>query len=117
MSIFKGTKDRIVLGVTAEIPIDNRKILKVPFRAVYKRMTVTEINDLQTRIEGGEESPADIVRQYLIEWRDLPSSDDNEVEFNDANLDEALEEPAYLMALYQGLISAQMGGKAVRQKN
>ena len=116
MGVLKGAKRQIAVRVTAEIEQDLGKTLRVPFVAVFRRLRSSEYKEVLRRIDAQEIDDADIVRQYLVEWRDL-EGEDGPIPYSDEMREEMIEEPAYLRALIEGFFAAQVGAKALRRKN
>ncbi len=116
MAILKGKKDQIAVKVVAELDGDLGKTIRVPFIAVYKKLTAEEARAVQERLVGGL-SDEDLVREHLIEWRDMPGENGETVEFSAEALDEAMTMFGYLRALVNGYMEAQFGKEVLRRKN
>lgn len=112
MAFLKGVKDELTVRTVAEVDQGEGKLVKVPFKVTYKRLSVDEVEQASSRIDSGESSMRDVIRQYLVRWDDLEGADGEPVEFNDENLSYALNDPDYLSALAYGYICVQSGKRA-----
>lgn len=117
MAIFKGQKDQITVNVTAEVLTDNNRIMRVPFKATYRQLPASEVEDLAEQEKQGVVTTEGIVRANLLGWSDLRGEDNEPIEFTPENLDTALQIMAYKLALYHSFLRAQYGQKAVNVKN
>ena len=117
MSIFKGAKDQIALKVTAQMMQDYGKVLKVPFVAVYKKLSPSEAKAVMERVQAEEIGDTEVVTEHLIEWRDMPGAEGADLDFSPEALAEALETDGYRRALVEGFMEVQFGRETVRRKN
>lgn len=72
------------------------------FTARFNRFTTTELKNLQ---ESGQ-SATDVIKQKLIGWEGIRGADDNELEFNDENVDILLDIPEVHGALFDALVQS-----------
>ncbi|MYM80535.1 hypothetical protein GTP44_00990 [Duganella sp. FT50W] len=90
--------------VTVELPGDNGRVEKVVFTAVFRRLTISEIEDIHKRLAGptvDADGTADttvatlnddeLVRDVMVGWKDVQGDDGQQLEFNDANLTALLQ--------------------------
>lgn len=116
MAILKGKKDQISVKVVAELEGDLGKKIRVPFIATYKKLTAPEARAVQERLVDGL-SDEELIREHLIEWRDMMGDNDELVEYSPEMLEEALLIFGYLKALVNGYMEAQFGKEVLRKKN
>lgn len=105
MSFLKGAKDEALVNVRVEVTGDLGKKIVIPFKARFRRYRFTEAQELLRRSRDGELTDDQLIRQVLIDWREMPGADGEEVPFSQEALDEALEIVGYRV----GLVKAFMG--------
>ena len=117
MSILKGVKDQIDVKVTAEFDSASGST-RVPFVAVYKRRSATELGELAETLRGQNlHEYVDLIRESAVGWRNLEASDGSSLPFSTEALDEMVNVPEYLTALIEGLGEAVGNRKALTRKN
>lgn len=78
--------------VHVEVPGDGGKLDKLVFTAVFRRLSLSEINDLQTKVTAGELNDDAVARLVMVGWgKDVLDDDGQPLEFNDASLTALLD--------------------------
>ena len=128
MNILKGVKSEIDVKVTAEVRADTGRVIKVPFIARYKKLSVTESEELMDSAPDGWEDQKDFfkkqnkfqvdaIKANLLGWREVPTETGEAFDFTDENVDAMLEVPEYKLALWDGLLYAIRGKQALAKNS
>jgi hypothetical protein len=127
MVILKGVKSEIDVKVCADVRGDSGRIIKVPFIATFKKLSVTqseelldsapdEFDDQKDYLRKQNKFQIDAIKANLLGYRDVPTETGEKFEFTPENLDQMLDVPEYKVALWDGLIYA-IRGKDAERKN
>ena len=116
MGFLKGTKDKLTVKLTAELDSDLGRMVRVPFRATYKKLPVDEAREVANKCASSEMSDDDVIDAYLIGW-EMNGEDDVPVEFTPEKVAEAMQEREYRTVLVDGFMQVQFGRSAVNAKN
>lgn len=117
MAFLKGAKSEVEVHITVEVEGDLGKKTRVPFKATYKKLPVSEAKDVLDKCRDGEMTDDDVIDQYLIGWRDLKGDGDEEVDFCLEAVQQAMQLREYRVALVEGFMVVQLGQKVVDAKN
>lgn len=127
MIILKGVKDRIDVKAKAVIASDLGKDITVPFIVTIKKPTRSEKLELVERLTDKRDEDGEIVqarisdeelaREYVIDWRELPDAEGNQIEFSDDALMALVDCPEYNAALSAAIQEVVFGKKAALSKN
>lgn len=109
MSFLKGVKDQVEVHISVVVAGDLGKKIKVPFKATFQRLSVQDANDVMQKCANEEMTDEDVLRSYLVGWRDLKGANDEEVEFSEDALTEALAVREYRTALIDAYMQVQHG--------
>jgi len=97
--------------VKVDMPTDNGKTIQKTFEAKFKRLTQTELDDLQKRVSSGDLGDDAFVSEVLVGWSGVQDDDGNELEFNPKNLASALDvypvRPSIIRAFYDTIKTAK----------
>ena len=114
---FKGSRESVLLSVTAECPTETGAVLKVPFKARYRCPSQTEARQLVEDATAEIKQDDDIVADLLIGWEGVKDKDDEAIEYNEENAKEAMDYPPYRAALVKGAMQILFGKEILRRKN
>ena len=117
MSFLRGVKDTIQVKLIAEVQGDMGRVIKVPFRARFKKLRTDETKAVLERIKDGAASDDDLVREYLVDWSEMPGENGDEVEFSPEMLTEAMQVREYREALVRGFMLVTFGREVAYAKN
>lgn len=128
MAILKGVKSEIDVKVTAVIDGDMNTTTKVPFVVRYKKPTFEEGKEIRQRLavqtpEDEEETglttitDEEIAENYIVDWKNVPTSTGEPFEFNPENLEEMMSVREYRRALVQGFLEVLLGKEALRKNS
>lgn len=118
MGILVGTADTIEVNVRTKITGDLGKVTNLKFKVTFNRR---DYDDAKARIRDMDDPDSDvneatIIREDIVGWRDL-EGEGGEVEFNDQNLELALQHPEYRASLFQAWGDAQLRRLMANAKN
>lgn len=113
--VLKGIKEEIWVKVRAEVRQDKGAVIHVPFQIKCKKPLRDEQKRVSQAIDQQEMDDEQLVREYVLEWKDLKDANDDEIMFSDENLEVLLQAPEYLAALTRGALEAITGIKAIRK--
>jgi len=100
--------------VTVTTPVDGGQFDKQTFDAEFKRMKVSEVEDMVARVYSGVLQPTAAVRMFFVGWRGVVN-DGDDVPFSETALAQVLDIPGVAAAVFEAFKDA-MAGKA-RLKN
>jgi len=116
MANLKGVKDQIDVKITAELEVDNGRIVPVPFVGTYRKPPVSEIQKTMEKINTDQGvDDAELMDQYLLGWKGLKGEDGGEIEYSQETLAQLLEVREYRKALSKGLMAVLLGKDALRK--
>lgn len=115
MGFLKGSADELTVRTTASLVQADGRLVKVPFKATFQRLSTPEREQVARDINEGARTQRDVIRDYIRGWHDLAGDDGEEVEFNTENLEFALSNPDYLDALTHAYMDAQSGKGVVNR--
>lgn len=97
--------------VKVDLPTDKGKTRTVEFTAKFKRLTLSQIDALQTGIADGTVTDAGVVDEVLLGWEGVQDEDGSELEFNSHNLALLLDiyptRPSLVRAYFASLAGAK----------
>jgi len=76
--------------VKAEIPEGNGKFTHMSLDAEFKRLPEPELAELTRKVNAGELSPPDVVREVMVGWAKVKDEDGNEMTFSAEGLEQLL---------------------------
>jgi hypothetical protein len=114
---FKGSRESVLITVSAKCPNSNGGIQNITFKARYRCPQQDEarqlVDDAETRVKLDDE----IVLSLLTGWEGVKDRDEEPIEFSDESVREALNYPPYRVALVEGAMQILFGKEILRQKN
>ena len=115
MALKKGKKSEVWIDLTVELLGDHNTVLLVPFSACFRLLPKKEFESVMEQAAAGEVTDHDIVNRYLLDWK-MPG-EGGDVEFNEENVNEAMEEYDYPEVLIRGFVDLHRQRKALKTKN
>lgn len=116
--MLKGLIDEIDVNTTVEIDMGAGKApLKIKFITTWKKLSLSESKEVGDRLVESAMQEPDVIREYLRGWRNLKGEGEVEVEFNDENLELALESVPYAEGLMAAFYAGQKRRVSVNRKN
>ena len=119
---FKGSRESVLLPVTAHCMADGGSDAKVNFKVRYRRPAHTEVKELKELAANGL-TDDELAKRLVITWQDVVDGNDQPIEYSAEALAEALETHGYREAIVRGACVVVFGKKetealeAVRLKN
>lgn len=123
MSVFfKGSRESVLLTVKANVMRDGGGTNSLPFKARYRCLSVDEREPFRLRmLPENEEDKISVIdeltRHVIVGWEGVLDSNDEPIEFNQENLDAAMNFPPYREALIDGALRATFGRVYEQAKN
>ncbi len=122
MGLLIGQRDRVTVKLTAVMIGDLGKDIKVTFKGTYKKLAVSEAQQLLNDLND-DNTPVkdeDVITEHLLSWSEMPApeaSESDTVAFSPEALAEALEVDGYRRALVEGFMAVQFGREFLKRKN
>ena len=118
---LKGVKNELWVQCKASIRQDDGKSVDVPFKIKYRKPSIREAKGLQADFHESALSfdidrILELLTEFILDW-DMPGNDGNPVEFNEDNLELALEDIDYFNAIVNGFGDLMNGQERQRLGN
>lgn len=114
MALRLNTSGTFFWPVEVSTPADGGKFERETFDAEFRRMKLSEVDEMIARVQTGELTGPAAVRTFMVGWRGV-TSDGEDVPFSETSLALALDKPGVAAALFDAFREA-MSGRA-RLKN
>lgn len=104
MPLYLKKSDTYTWPINFKMPIDNGKHQTVKFQCKFQRLKQSEIEDYQKRLSVTDldalfKTSRECAKKVIVGWVDVLDEDENEIEFNENNLDVLLELPTLAIAV------------------
>lgn len=100
--------------VRVTYPTDHGKYKTETFDGEFKRLSQPEVQALAQRVESGETTADELVRELLTNWTGITDGE-NEVEFSQYALDQLLAIPLVANAVLTAFLDSYTGGQNKRK--
>lgn len=114
---FKGSRESVLLTLSAKCTTDTGGAHNVPFKARYKLLSQADRKQLVDDATAGVKNDDDVVNAMLVDWQDVKDQNDEPVEFTPENVAAAMDFPPYREALVNGALQLIFGKEVLRRKN
>jgi hypothetical protein len=117
---FKGSRESVLLTLSAKCPTESGGIYSVPLKARFRCPSTDECKEFREALKAERMNDDDLVSKLLIGWEGVKDSKDEPIEFNEENVHAAMQFVPYRIALVEGAIQMAFGKEAMeslRQKN
>ncbi len=97
--------------VNFSMPVDDGKHEKVKFKCKFKRIKQTEVEKYQQKFTTTDlkvmfEAARECAKKVVVGWTDVMDEEGNQIEYNEANLNELLEIPTLAIAVSTAYINS-----------
>lgn len=114
MSLKINTGSSFFWPVEISTPVDGGTFEKQTFDAEFKRMKISEVEEMVAKVKTGVLTGSQAVRQFFVGWRGVVDNG-QDVPFSETNLEKVLDIPGVAWGIFEAFKEA-MSGKA-RLKN
>lgn len=90
-----GKKESYPFEVAVEMIDDHGKRVECPYKAIFKRLSNTEVMELMTAIQRGEITDQEVCRKVLDGWEQVLEDDGSPMSFNEDSLKDLLEQQGF----------------------
>jgi hypothetical protein len=114
---FKGSRDSILITLSAKCPTATGGIYNIQFKGRYRCPLNDEARQLIEDAGSSLKTDDDVVRALMTDWEGVSDTDGEPIKFSDEALADALNYPPYRAAIVNGAMEVLFTREVLREKN
>jgi len=116
--LLKGAADELDVPCVAKVAMGSTsKIVDVKFVATFKKLSPNAFKEYVADVAETEKADSDVIRENIIEIKDMRGSDGEFIEYSIELLDAMLDQREYAAAMLEGFMKVNTGRGAAQLKN